>query len=246
MKIIPAIDLLDGKCVRLYQGDFEKSTEYSSDPVEVAVQFAALQASELHIVDLDGARYGKQSNQNIVSAIADKTSMEVQLGGGIREAETLEGWFAAGVARCVIGSLAITEPDTVKAWLSRFGGDRIVLALDVKLDPQDEPMITTHGWTRESTMTLFECIDDFLSAGLQHILCTDVSRDGAMAGPNLALYKRIVDSYPSLQLQASGGVRSIDDLDQLRRINVPATISGRALLDGKIDAEEILRFRQDA
>lgn len=246
MRLIPAIDLQDGKCVRLFQGDFEKSTEYSSDPVEVAAQFAALQATDLHIVDLDGARYGKQLNQNIVSAIVSKTKMTVQLGGGIRESSTLEGWFESGVARCVIGSLAITEPDTVKSWLTRFGGDRIVLALDVKLDAQGEPMITTHGWTRDSTMTLFECIDDFLSAGLRHVLCTDVSRDGAMAGPNLELYARIVDSYPELQLQASGGVRGIDDLEQLRRLRVPAAISGRALLDGKITAEEVEKFQQNA
>lgn len=246
MKIIPAIDLQDGKCVRLFQGDFEKSTEYSSDPVEVAIQFAALQATDLHIVDLDGARYGKQLNQNIVSEMASKTKMTVQLGGGIRESAILESWFESGVARCVIGSLAITEPDTVKAWLSRFGGDRIVLALDVKLDPQDEPMVTTHGWTRDSTMTLFECIDDFLSAGLKHVLCTDVSRDGAMAGPNLKLYERIVTSYPTLQLQASGGVRNIEDLEQLRQLGVPAAISGRALLDGKISAKEIEQFQRNA
>lgn len=245
MKIIPAIDLQDGKCVRLLQGDFEKSTEYSSDPVEVANQFAALQATDLHIVDLDGARYGKQLNQNIVSTIASETSMTLQLGGGIRNSETLENWFSSGVTRCVIGSLAVTEPDTVKSWLSRFGGARIVLALDVRLDSQGEPMITTHGWTRDSNLTLFECIDDFRNAGLQHVLCTDVSRDGAMAGPNLELYQRLMSTYPDLNLQASGGVRGIADLEQLRLLRVPAAISGRALLDGKISAQEIEQFQQN-
>jgi len=146
----------------------------------------------------------------------------------------------------VIGSLAITEPDIVKAWLSRFGGEQIVLALDVKLDQSDEPIVTTHGWTRSSNMSLFECIDDFRSAGLVHVLCTDVSRDGAMAGPNVELYKRILAEYPDLALQASGGIRHIEDLHQLRQIGVPAAISGRALLDGKISAEEIETFLQSA
>lgn len=246
MKIIPAIDLQDGKCVRLWKGDFEKSTEYSSDPAEVAVRFSQLGTTDLHIVDLDGARYGEQRNHAIVSAIADQSSLTLQLGGGIRKTDTIAAWFEAGVTRCVIGSLAITEPDTVKSWINRFGGDRIVLALDVKLDAANEPIVTTHGWTRTSTITLFECIDDFRSAGLVHVLCTDVSRDGAMTGPNFNLYEKIMNMYPDLALQASGGVRGIADLEQLRRIDVPAAITGRALLDGKITAEEIAAFQQNA
>lgn len=246
MKIIPAIDLKDGKCVRLLKGDFDQTTEYSDDPAQVARQFAALAAGNLHIVDLDGARYGEQRNREIVASIADESDLSIQLGGGIRDAETLQSWFAAGVSRCVIGSLAITEPDTVKAWLTRFGGDRIVLALDVKIDAQNEPIITTHGWTKNSEATFFESVDDFMSAGLQHVLCTDVGRDGAMAGPNVELYQRIMAAYPDLLLQASGGVRHIADLEQLRQLGVPAAISGRALLDGKITAEEIETFLQNA
>ena len=246
MRLIPAIDLQDGKCVRLWQGDFNKTTEYSADPAEVAKQFALLNASELHVVDLDGARFGKQHNKEIVADIIEQSNMTVQLGGGIRDGETLQTWFAAGVSRCVIGSLAVTEPDTVKAWLSRFGGEQIVLALDVKLDAAEEPIVTTHGWTRSSNMTLFECIDDFRSAGLVHVLCTDVSRDGAMAGPNFELYKRILTEYPDLALQASGGIRHIDDLEQLRQLGVPAAISGRALLDGKISPGEVEAFLQNA
>jgi len=246
MNIIPAIDLKNGKCVRLLKGDFEQTTEYSNDPVQVARQFAALAADSLHIVDLDGARYGEQRNREIVAAIADESKLTIQLGGGIRDVETLEGWFAVGVSRCVIGSLAITEPDTVKAWLTRFGGDRIVLALDVRIDALNEPLITTHGWTRDSEATFFESVDDFLNAGLQHVLCTDVSRDGAMTGPNFGLYQRIMDAYPELLLQASGGVRHIHDLEQLRQLGVPAAISGRALLDGKISAKEIETFLQNA
>lgn len=242
MRIIPAIDLKDGKCVRLWQGDFEKTTEYSSDPTEIAKQFADLAATELHLVDLDGARLGQQMNSDIIASIASDSRVDIQLGGGIRDSDTVSNWLAAGVERCVIGSLAITEPDTVKAWLARFGGDHIVLALDVKLDQQQEPIVTTHGWTRDSSTNLFECIGDFLSAGLKHVLCTDVSRDGAMAGPNFELYERVMTSFPDIELQASGGVRNIEDLEQLRRIGVPAAISGRALLDGKISAKEMEAF----
>jgi phosphoribosylformimino-5-aminoimidazole carboxamide ribotide isomerase len=246
MNIIPAIDLKDGKCVRLLRGDFDKATEYSDDPAQVARQFAALAARDLHIVDLDGARFGEQRNKELVASIADESNLTVQLGGGIRDAETVEKWLAAGVSRCVIGSLAISEPDTVKAWLTRFGGDRIVLALDVKMDAQNEPIITTHGWTKDSEATFFESVNDFMSAGLQHVLCTDVSRDGAMTGPNFELYQRIMEAYPELLLQASGGVRHIEDLEQLRRLGVPAAISGRALLDGEISAEEIETFLRSA
>ncbi len=245
MNVIPAIDIKDGKCVRLYQGDFDKSTEYSSDPTGIARQFASLAASDLHIVDLDGARSGTQHNREVVAAIASSSRLVVQVGGGIRDATTVAHWLDAGVDRCVIGSLAITEPDTVKAWLTRFGKQRIVLALDVKIDKRNEPIVTTHGWTRNSEATLFECIDDFMYAGLQHVLCTDVSRDGAMTGPNFDLYMSIVERYPDLKLQASGGVRHIGDLEQLRRISVPAAISGRALLDGKISVEEMQAFQRN-
>lgn len=246
MNIIPAIDLQDGKCVRLLQGDFEQTTEYSSDPAEIARQFADLAVTTLHLVDLDGARTGEQNNRAIVAAIAAECLLELQLGGGIRDHETLSAWYDLGVQRCVLGSLAITDPDTVKAWLNKYGGDRIVLALDVRFDAQREPVVTTHGWTRDSNTTLFECIDDFMSAGLRHVLCTDVSRDGAMTGPNLALYERIVTTYPQLSLQASGGIRHIEDCEQLRRLGVPAAISGRALLDGRISAEEIAAFQRNA
>lgn len=245
MNIIPAIDLQDGKCVRLLRGNFEQATEYGSDPTEIARQFAGLAVTTLHLVDLDGARTGQQSNRDIVADIAAESKLGLQLGGGIRDDASLSGWFAIGVQRCVIGSLALTDPDMVKAWLNRYGGERIVLALDVRLDKQQEPLVTTHGWTRDSNSTLFECIDDFLPAGLQHVLCTDVSRDGAMSGPNLALYERIMARYPQLLLQASGGIRHIADCEKLRSIGVPAAISGRALLDGRISAEEIATFQQN-
>lgn len=246
MKIIPAIDLQGGQCVRLFQGDFKQTTQYSNDPVAVARRFAKMRTESLHIVDLDGARSGTQSNREIIAAIAADSGMSVQVGGGIRARETVNEWLAAGVSRCVIGSLAITDPDTVKSWIVEFGGEHIVLALDVNIDRAGVPLITTHGWTRGSDTSVYECIETYRDLGLRHVLCTDVSRDGALAGPNIKLYTKIMESFPELQLQASGGVRDIQDLEALRDCGIPAAITGRALLDGKITTEEVVSFRQSA
>ncbi len=246
MKIIPAIDLKDGKCVRLFKGEFDQTTEYSNDPVAVARRFSALDVQDLHIVDLDGARSGEQANRAIVSAIASETGLDVQLGGGIRDRDAVEGWLNQGVTRCVIGSMAITESGVVSEWLREFGPDRLVLALDVRLQADATPMLTTHGWTRDSGLSLWDCIDHYEDAGIKHVLCTDVSRDGAMAGPNVALYEETLRRYPHLALQASGGVRHIGDLEELRSHGVPAAISGRALLDGEITTTEVATFRQSA
>lgn len=246
MRVIPAIDVQGGNCVRLLQGDFAQSTTYSDDPAAVAHTFAELQTQDLHVVDLDGARSGSQQNRSIIADIAGVTDMAVQVGGGIRKRDDVSRWLDAGISRCVIGSLAVTEPDLVKAWLAQFGGHRIVLALDVNVDEDGTPLITTHGWTRPSNTTLYECIGDFAGHGLQHVLCTDVSRDGALAGPNLELYADILQRFPDLQLQASGGVRHLQDLAALRDQNVPAAITGRALLDGRLTAAEVVAFQQDA
>lgn len=246
MKVIPAIDLKGGKCVRLFKGDFAQTTEYSDDPAAVARQFAELQTTNLHVVDLDGARSGAQENHEIIAAIAAESGMLVQVGGGIRDQVAVAEWLAAGVSRCVIGSLAITEPDAVKSWLVKYGGDHIVLALDVNVSEEGIPLVTTHGWTRPSNTTVYECIADYRDLGLRHVLCTDVSRDGAMTGPNFELYSTIMARFPDLQLQASGGVRNLQDLEELRDRGIPATITGRALLDGKITAAEVVSFQQNA
>lgn len=246
MRIIPAIDLKDGKCVRLYQGDFDKTTEYSNDPAEVARRFSALDVQDLHIVDLDGARSGEQLNRSIVKAIAAETGLQIQLGGGIRDRSTVADWLESGVGRCVIGSMAITEAATVKGWLSDFGADRIVLALDVNIREDGTPNLTTHGWTEDADASLWDCIDSYSGAGIRHVLCTDVSRDGAMVGPNVELYVEILRRYPALQLQASGGVRNSGDLQRLKSHGIPAAITGRALLDGEITAAEVASFRRSA
>jgi phosphoribosylformimino-5-aminoimidazole carboxamide ribotide isomerase len=246
MRIIPAIDLKEGKCVRLFKGDFAKTTEYSSDPAAVGRRFSAMAVRDLHLIDLDGARTGSQHNQSIVKEIAAQSGLEVQLGGGIRERGNIVSWLEAGVTRCVVGSIAINEPDVVKNWILEFGVDAIVLALDIKLSESGVPVLTTHGWTRDTDITLWECLDNYRNAGARHVLCTDVARDGAMTGPNFELYADILTRYPDLQLQASGGVRNAADLRHLRSLNVPAAITGRALLDGEITDSEVASFRQSA
>lgn len=244
MRIIPAIDLKDGKCVRLLKGDFEQTTEYSSNPAEIGTRFSTLDVADLHIVDLDGARTGTQLNHAVVSEIARETGLSVQLGGGIRSRENVAAWLSNGVTRCVVGSVAIKEPEVVTAWLDEFGPEAIVLALDVKLDDDGTPWLTIQGWTEDSGTTLWNCLDAYSEAGVRHVLCTDVARDGAMTGPNFQLYVEILLRYPTLQLQASGGVRDIDDLELLREIGAPAAITGRALLDGEITPAEIASFRR--
>lgn len=232
--------------MRLFKGDFTQTTEYSNDPLAVARQFSALEVQDLHIVDLDGARSGTQQNREIVAGIAAETGLAIQLGGGLRDRATVAGWLANGVTRCVIGSMAITTPDVVSEWILEFGADALVLALDVRIGDDAMPMLTTHGWTRNANTSLWDCLEQYSRHGLRHVLCTDVSRDGAMAGPNVALYVETLRRYPGLQLQASGGVRNIDDLQELRNKGIPAAISGRALLDGEITTQEVASFRQSA
>ena len=244
MKIIPAIELHDGKCVRLFQGDFEQTTEYYSNTADIGKRFSKLDVEDLHIVDLDGARTGTQQNHGIVADIARTTGLRVQLGGGLRGRDDVAAWLANGVSRCVLGSVAIRDPGTVTAWFGDFGPEALVLALDVRLDPDGTPQLTTQGWTEDSGVSLWECLDAYADAGARHVLCTDVSRDGAMTGPNFELYVEILNRYPALQLQASGGVRDIEDLELLRELGLPAAITGRALLDGQITAEEIGSFRR--
>ena len=245
MKIIPAIDLHDGKCVRLYKGDFGKVTHYSDQPLEIARGYAALCVDDLHIVDLDGARTGSQANERVVRQVCAETPLDVQLGGGIREGKRVRYWLENGVARCVVGSVAVAEPERVAGWIDEFGADRIVLALDVTIDEQ-VPILATHGWTKSTGLSLWDLLDRYSSLGAKHLLCTDISRDGAMSGPNIDLYAEVLRRYPGLLLQASGGVRDIDDIGRLREIGVPAAITGKALLDGKISSAEVESFLQSA
>jgi phosphoribosylformimino-5-aminoimidazole carboxamide ribotide isomerase len=245
MELIPAIDLRDGRCVRLLQGDFARETRYPVDPVELGQRYRGLGARWLHVVDLDGAKRGAPVNLALVARIRERRGLSVQFGGGIRDRKSLEQ--ALKIAdRVVIGSLAVTAPELVGAWLQEFGAERLALALDVRVGPNGEAAIATHGWTRASDATLASAIEEYLPAGLRHVLCTDIDRDGALGGPNVALYADCVRRWPTVAFQASGGVRDAADLDALAATKVAAAISGRALLDGRINDTEIRRFLPNA
>jgi phosphoribosylformimino-5-aminoimidazole carboxamide ribotide isomerase len=245
MQLIPAIDIRDGRCVRLLKGDFARETRYDFDPVELAGQYRERGAAWLHVVDLDGAKLGKPANLAIVARMRERGGLLVQFGGGIRDRQSLEDALALA-DRVVIGSLAVTAPELVTGWLTELGGQRLTLALDVHVGADGEAAIATHGWTRASAATLAATIERYLPAGLQHVLCTDIDKDGAMTGPNVDLYADCVRRWPGVQFQASGGVRDAADLAALAATGVSGAISGRALLEGRIKDEEIRRFLPNA
>jgi phosphoribosylformimino-5-aminoimidazole carboxamide ribotide isomerase len=245
MELIPSIDIRSGRCVRLLQGDFNRETRYDFDPRLLARQYHEAGANWLHIVDLDGAAKGKRGNADLILEIAEASDLQVQLGGGIRdEASLISALDCAN--RVVIGSLAVTEPETVSDWLARYGSEHIVLGLDVQVGDDGTARVATHGWTEASELTLDAAIKLYADAGLQHVLCTDIARDGAMSGPNVELYRSIVENWPDIELQASGGVSSTADLEALAETGVAAAISGKALLEKKIRLEEIGQFLPNA
>ncbi|MBP6515298.1 MAG: 1-(5-phosphoribosyl)-5-[(5-phosphoribosylamino)methylideneamino] imidazole-4-carboxamide isomerase [Steroidobacteraceae bacterium] len=242
MELIPAIDLKGGRVVRLFQGDFSAETRYEVTPAELYGRYVEAGARRLHIVDLDGARDGAVENRAIVRQLAGFGSLRVQCGGGLRSLAAVEALLAAGVERAVIGSVAVTDPGAVRDWFGRLGSDRLVLALDVRIDAHGEPQVTTHGWTESSGLSLWDAVAGFVPSGLTHVLCTDVARDGALAGPNLDLYREAVARFPGIAWQASGGVRDAQDLHALDRVGVAAAVSGKALIEGRIQPEELVPF----
>jgi len=245
MELYPAIDLRDGRCVRLFKGDFDQETRYEVDAVSLAVRYRELGARWIHVVDLDGAKRGEPVNLPLIERMRDAAGVSVQLGGGIRTRASLEQ--ALEVAeRAVVGSLAVGEPELVARWLAELGPERLTLALDVRLASDGAPMIATHGWTRASTLTIAAAIERFAAAGLRHVLCTDIDRDGALTGPNVALYRDCVARWPAIRFQASGGVRDAADLAALAAAGVAATVSGKALLEGRLEPEELKPFLRGA
>jgi phosphoribosylformimino-5-aminoimidazole carboxamide ribotide isomerase len=246
MELIPAIDLKEGRCVRLLKGDFAAETVYSNDPATILARYRALGARRIHVVDLDGAKDGTQANRDAIVNFARDPSLKLQVGGGLRSLERVRALLAAGVERAVIGSVAIDSPDEVISWLEQVDATSIVLALDVRLDTAGVPMLTTHGWQQTSGVVLWTAVERFLRFGLNHVLCTDVARDGALTGPNCELYAEAVRRFPELQWQASGGVATARDLAALRDCGVAAVISGKALLENKISPEELRPFLPNA
>jgi len=243
MMLIPAIDLRGGRCVRLLQGRFDAETVYASDPVEVLERYLELGARLVHVVDLDGARDGAQANRAAIKALVGRAGRAaLQVGGGIRSRRSAEELLALGASRVVVGSVAVSQPHEVAAWIRDFGPERVVLAFDVRLDAAGTPCLATHGWERQTDTSLWDAVDRYAASGLRHVLCTDVARDGALSGPNFALYGECVRRYPGITWQASGGVSGVADLQALADAGVPAVISGRALLDGRLTAEELVPF----
>lgn len=242
MIVIPSIDILDGRCVRLTHGDYAQETRYDVDPVNLAQHYATLGVGLLHVVDLDGAKAKHPVNVDLLQRIAAIKGLAVQSGGGIRSAEHLDSLLEVGISRVVIGSLAISQPDLVSSWLRRYGSERIVLALDVRVDDTGRALVCTDAWTRTTDKTLEQTIERFLPDGLVHLLCTDISRDGAMNGPSVPLYERLMHQFPEIDIQASGGVSGLHDLLRLKKAGLNAAITGKALLEGRITDEEIRAF----
>jgi len=246
MELIPAIDLKAGRCVRLYKGDFAAETVYSNDPASVLDRYVKLGARRVHVVDLDGAKDGEQPNRKIVEQLAARRDAKLRVGGGLRTLARVQALLGSGVERAVIGSIAVTTPEEVLDWFGVLDPKRIVLALDVRIDASGVPLLTTHGWQQTSQTTLWSAVETYLGAGLTHVLCTDVSRDGALTGPNLELYAEAVRRFPEVEWQASGGVSSGSDLQALRECGVAAVISGKAMLENKIPPEELQSFLPNA
>ena len=238
--LYPAIDVRDGRVVRLQQGDYARETRYADDPFELAARYAAEGAIWLHLVDLDAARDGGYAQLDLLARIKAATSLKVQTGGGIRDEAGVDALFDAGVDRVVVGSLAIREPERVKGWLAHYGAERVTLALDASCNADGEWQLPSHGWTRASGKSLFVLLDEYLDAGARHVLCTDIARDGMLAGPALALYAQLLARAPQVQLQASGGIRSVDDIQEAAALGCAGVVLGKALLDGRFTLPEAL------
>jgi len=242
MQLIPAIDLRGGRVVRLEQGDYGRETRYDDDPLTLARRYADAGATLIHVVDLDSARAGGEANLAIIERLCAEGGIEIQTGGGVRSRADLSRRVDAGAARVVIGSLCVREPGTVAGWLDEADADRIVAGLDVSQAIDGGWMPRAAGWTESGDVDLFTLLERLCSAGLKHLLCTDIERDGMFAGPSLALYESICDRFPALAVQASGGIGSGEDLAEVAQTGVAGCVVGRALLEGRVDLHEIGRW----
>jgi len=244
MQLIPAIDLLQGDVVRLRHGAFEDCKQYDVTPLQLANDYAEAGAEWLHVVDLAASRDGHSASPDLLLALLQQARQSVQTGGGVRSEKDIALRLEAGAQRVVIGTLCLSDTPRVLRWLGEFGAECIVSALDVTLEaPLEEggtPWPRIHGWTQAGERDLWDVLDELTGQGLRHLLCTDIGRDGALGGPNLALYRELRQRYPGLQIQASGGVSGLHDLRQLRDTGVAAAISGKALLEGCFTVSDAL------
>lgn len=234
MRIIPAIDIIDGNCVRLTQGDFKKMKVYREDPVQVALEFQNADLEYLHLVDLDGAKKGKVVNWKVIEEIQEKTVLNVDFGGGVKTDEEVERLIGLGISQINIGSLAVKEPEKFIEWLKKYGGENFVLSADIKNED-----VLINGWLESTGLRLFDLVDRFVKEGLEYLACTDINTDGMLKGPNFDLYKKIKTRFKGLKVIASGGVSSINDLVELKKIKVHGVIVGKAIYEGRIKLEEL-------
>jgi phosphoribosylformimino-5-aminoimidazole carboxamide ribotide isomerase len=236
MKIIPAIDIINGKCVRLTQGDYAQQKVYNENPLEVAQEFEAAGLKYLHVVDLDGAKVGKVTNWNVIEELTNKTNLIIDFGGGVKTEAELNRLYQLGIQQVNLGSIAVKQPSQVKEWLTDFGTDKIILSADV-----NNEQIAIHGWMEESKFSIFELINVFGNQ-LQFITCTDIATDGMLNGPNLMLYKKLLTEFPLHKITASGGVSSLDDVDALKRIGVDGVVIGKAIYENRILLEQLSAY----
>lgn len=241
MELIPAIDLLNGEVVRLRHGNFDECQHYDVTAMQLANSYAAAGAKWLHVVDLAASRDGDSTHPESLIELLAQASQSVQTGGGVRSGEDIGKRLESGADRVVIGTLCVEQTPRFLRWLSEFGAEHIVSALDVTFDSNGVPWPRIHGWTRRSDRNLWDLLDELTGHGLQHLLCTDISKDGALTGPNVGLYRALAKRYPGLEIQASGGVSGLRDLQHLKTTGIAAAVTGKALLEGCFTVEEALQ-----
>ena len=239
MEIIPAIDIIDGKCVRLTEGDYSSKTEYAFSPLEMAKQYEELGFKRVHLVDLDGAKAGSVINWKIVEEISSETKLSIDFGGGVKTIDEVQRILDLGVTYVTVGSIAAKQPNEFRGWLETFGAEKFFLGADVR-----DQKIMTAGWLERTDLDLSVFIDQYLKMGVNHFFCTDISKDGQLMGPATDLYKQMIESFPEINLVASGGVSSLMDLKELKEIGCSGAIVGKAIYEGKIALQDLVRFVQ--
>jgi len=233
-KIIPAIDIIDGKCVRLTMGDYTQKKTYNEHPLEVAKSFEAAGLTHLHLVDLDGAKSNKVVNLPVLQSIVKETNLIVDFGGGIKSTDSLEKVFEAGANQVTVGSMAVKSPELFFEWLAKYGTEKLILGADVRNE-----MIAINGWQEDSTVTIYDFLANYTSKGVKHVVCTDISKDGMLAGSSIGLYKKLLVEFPSIELIASGGVTTIEEVMELKVAGLSGAIIGKAIYEGNITIEQL-------
>ena len=234
IELIPAIDIIEGQCVRLTKGDYDQKTVYRDSPAEVAKEFEEIGFKRLHVVDLDGAKSKHIVNSEVLRRVTTDTQLIVDFGGGIKTDEDIEKAFTAGASMVTIGSIAVTNPDLFMGWLEKYGAERIILGADVR-----HGKVSINGWKEDSSEDLLPFLKKYVDAGVKNVLCTEISKDGTLTGPAIELYQSMMVAYPELHLIASGGVSSIDDIKALEAAGIPAVVFGKAIYEGKINLNEL-------